>query len=409
MRVSNRIWSAAALALLLAGCGRNLTPVVVPPLSSVTLSVTADTVAIGSAAQFSATALDLSSNPVANVPFTWTSSNPAVFTVSANGMVTGQGEGVATLFVEAGGQSDAATILVLPAAAGWFVQTSNSSRQLNDVFFQANGRHGCAVGDVGEILVTYDAGETWTRPTSGTAFNLNAVWFVSDSTGWAVGANGTALRTVTGGRTWALIPTGSSDNLLDVYFADPVNGWIVGSNGVTLATSSGGSSWLKQYPTANALNGVFFSGTSDGWAVGNGGVILGSHNGGVTWFVVQPAVTAQALKGAWRRSESRAWAVGAGGAAPRTIATVDSTAWELRSAGGSNNLEDVVFVSDSRGWAVGDNGGGIVVTSTDGGVNWNPQTAPSGNSLRGVFFVDALRGWAVGDNGRILHTGSGGE
>ena len=409
MRVSIRLWSAVALAMVLAGCGGKGVRIVVPPLSAVILNVTADTVAVGGAVQFSASALDLSSNPVSNVPFVWTSSNTDVFTVNGSGNVTGQGEGVAILTVEAGGQRDSATVLVLPATAGWFAQTSNSSRQLNDVFFHANGRHGCAVGSTGEILVTYDAGETWERPTGVTAFNLNAVWFVSDSTGWAVGANGTALRTVTGGRTWTLIPTGSSDNLLDVYFANANTGWIVGSNGVVLTTMSGGSSWLKQNPTANTLNGVSFSGTSDGWAVGNSGVILGSHDGGFTWFVVQPSVTAQALNGVWRRSESRAYAVGSAGAAPRTIATVDSTAWELQNGGASNNLEDVIFVTDTRGWAVGDNGGGIVRVSDDGGATWNAQAAPAGTNLRGVYFVDGLRGWAVGDNGRILHTGSGGE
>ncbi|MEO5618285.1 MAG: YCF48-related protein [Candidatus Eisenbacteria bacterium] len=409
MRVSFRFLSAAVLALVLAGCSNDRVRIVVPPLSAVVLSVDADTVTVGGTAQFSATAFDLSSNPVSGVPFIWTSSNSDVFTVSASGRVTARGEGAANLFVEAGGQRDTASVLVLPALAGWFVQTSNSARQLNDVFFQSNGRHGCVVGNTGEILVTYDAGETWQRQSSGTVFNLNAVWFVSDSTGWAVGGNGTALRTVTGGRTWTLIPTGSSDNLMDVYFADPGTGWAVGSNGTVLTTTSGGSSWLKQNPTPNTLNGVSFAGTSNGWAVGNGGVILGSHDGGVTWFTVQPAVTALALNAVWRRSEVRAYAVGAAGAAPRTIATVDSTAWELRTAGAANNLNDVTFVSDSRGWAVGDNGGGIVRVSSDGGITWNPQTAPAGSNLRGVYFVDGLRGWAVGDNGRILHTGTGGD
>jgi len=409
MRSSFRFWSVAALVLLAAGCGGKGQRLVIPPLSAVVLNVTADTVAVGSATQFSATALDLSSNPVAGVPFLWTSSNTGVFSVNGNGVVSGQGEGVAQLFVEYGGVRDTADILVLPATGGWLVQTSHSSRQLNDVFFHGNGRHGCVVGNSGEVLLTFDAGETWERWNSGTVFNLNAVWFVSDSVGWAVGGNGTALQTTTGGRTWALVPTGSSDNLMDVYFANPDTGWAVGANGVVLTTTNGGGSWLKQNPTGSTLYGVRFAGTADGWAVGSGGAILGSHDAGITWFVVQPAVTAQTLNGLWRRSEERAYAVGVAGVAPRTIATVDSTAWELRSAGASNNLEDVIFVSDSRGWAVGDNGGGIVLTSTDGGAGWSAQSAPAGTPLRAVTFVDDLRGWAVGDNGRILHTGNGGQ
>jgi len=324
--------------------------------------------------------------------------------------VTGQSEGWAELYVEANSRRDTADVLVLPAASGWFVQTSNSAVQLNDVFIQSNGRHGCAVGDGGEVLLTFDAGENWAHWTSGTAFNLNAVWFVSDSVGWAVGGNGTALRTQTGGRTWNLVATGSSDNLMDVHFTDANHGYAVGSNGVTLTTSNAGTNWLKQNPTVGTLNGVSFSG-NDGWAVGNGGVILGSHNAGITWFTYQPALTATTLNAVWRRSEELSFAAGLSGLVPRTFfATIpDSTEWELRNAGASLNFEDVMFVSDSRGWAVGDQGGGIVRASTDGGTTWNPQSAPTGNALRAVYFVDPLRGWAVGSNGRILHTGTGGE
>ncbi len=409
MRSSTRLWSAAAAALMLAGCGKASPPVVVPPLSAVVLNVVSDTISVGVPKQYSAVALDLASHPVAGVPFIWTSSNPAIFTVAGNGTVTGHGEGAAQLFVEYGGVRDTASLLVLPAATGWFAQTSNSSRQLNDVFFFSNGRHGCVVGNSGEVLTTNDAGSTWDRWTSGTLFNLNAVWFVSDSIGWAVGGNGTALQTTTGGRTWSLVPTGSSDNLLDVYFSDALHGWICGSTGVVLSTVDGGGSWNKQYISGSNLNGISFAGLSDGWTVGNGGVIYGTHDGGVSWYFVQPAVTAQNLLGLTRKSEPVAIAVGNQGATPRTIAGADSTIWELRTAGAANDLLGVSFVSTTQGWAAGSNGSGVVLATTDGGANWTAQTAPAGSALRGIWFIDSLRGWAVGDNGRILHTASGGQ
>ena len=405
---SLKLWFLTAAVALLAGCGGGKS-VVLPPLSAVVVNLAADTIAVSSTAQFSATAYDLSSNPVSNVPFVWTSSDPSVFTVSGSGVVTGRGEGEAQLFVEAGGQRDTADILVLPAVNGWFLQTSNSSRQLNDVFFFPNARHGIVVGASGEVLSTRNAGDTWDRWISGTAFELNAVWFTSDSVGFAVGVNGTVLKSTTGGRTWTLVPSGSSDNLLDVYFASALNGWAVGSNGVVLRTIDGGANWAKQYITVSSLNGVSFDGAGNGWAVGNGGVIYGSHDGGVSWYSVQPAVTAQNLRAVTRRSEASAFAVGAQGVAPRTFAGPDSTVWQLQSAGAANDLDDVSMISALRGWAAGDNGSGIIVTTVDGGTNWTPQTAPAGNALHGVWFVDALRGWAVGDNGRILHTGNGGQ
>lgn len=408
MRVSCRLWCVVVAALVFAGCGRGGVKVVVPPLSAVTLNVVADTVQVNGSVQFAATALDLSSNPVA-VPFAWTTSDPSVFTVSSTGLVTGRGEGSGQLFVEAGGLRDTADILVLPATGGWYAQTSNSSRQLNDLFFFANARHGCVVGNAGEVLTTNDAGDTWDHWASGTAFNLNAVWFATDSLGWAVGTNGTILRTKTGGRTWTLVPSGASENLTDVYFTDSRHGWVVGANGVVLRTTDGDSTWSKQYVTPNALNGVSFAGLLDGWAVGNGGVIFGTHDGGANWYRILPALTAQSIRAVVRLGEPAAFAVGAQGVAPRTVAGPDSTIWELQTAGGSNSLEGVRFVSTSQGWATGTNAVGIVLTTTDAGLTWNPQTVPSGSALHAIWFVDALRGWVVGDYGRILHTGSGGQ
>ena len=65
MRSVFRPWSVAAAGLLLvAGCGKGGTKVVVPPLSAIVLNVVTDTLAVNAPKQYSATALDLSSQPV---------------------------------------------------------------------------------------------------------------------------------------------------------------------------------------------------------------------------------------------------------------------------------------------------------------------------------------------------------
>ena len=59
---------------------------------------------------------------------------------------------------------------------------------------------GFAVGSVGEILHSTDAGITWADQTSGTSANLNDVSFASDALrGIAVGDSGTILWTANGG------------------------------------------------------------------------------------------------------------------------------------------------------------------------------------------------------------------
>ena len=44
-----------------------------------------------------------------------------------------------------------------------------------------------AVGDVGTILKTSNGGASWSIRLSGTAANLNGVWFADDKRGYAVG------------------------------------------------------------------------------------------------------------------------------------------------------------------------------------------------------------------------------
>lgn len=396
-----------ALAAL-AGCGNAPTPPVGPPVGSVTITPTTDTLVVGSQRLFTATATDTSGAPLSNPGLTWTSSDPGVFTVNTSGNVTAVGDGSALLTVEAGGKSDSATVYVF-ALSGWNAQASNTVANLNGVFFQPDGRRGWAVGDGGVIIATSNAGDTWAAQTSNTSFNLNGVWFTSATEGWAVGVNGTVMHTLNSGSLWTrLTNVGAGETLFDVHFATRDTGWAVGSAGAILRTFDRGASWTKINPTAFALHDVSFAGTMDGWAVGDNGTILGTHDRGLSWYPLATSITSQQLMGVWRRSEAQAWAAGDAGVAPRTFVGPDSTAWLLANTGASNQLQAVNFPTTLTGYMVGFNGNGIVLRSDDGGVNWYGQIANSTQQLNDVYFVDVLRGWAVGQGGRIVHTSRGG-
>jgi photosystem II stability/assembly factor-like uncharacterized protein len=405
-----RLTPLLGLLVLLAGCGKAknpVAPILIPPLSSVTLSVPADTLVVDQTRQFTATAVDTAGAPYTG-SLNWTSSDAGVFTVTGAGLVSAAGEGAALLIVSGGGQADTARVLVYPVATGWVVQTSNASEDLYDVFFDGAGRLGWAVGDGGVVLSTTDAGATWTRRVP-TTFTLRGVWFTSAQEGWAVGESGTVLHTLNGGSTWTRITSTDQRDLMDVYFATRDTGWVVGTSGLIMATNDRGLTWRKTNPTGVTLNSVMFAGTKDGWAVGEGGIIVGTHDRGVSWFIVQPSITGQALKALWRRDAEMAVAVGALGVVARTSATPDSVAWALGNAGNSNQFEGVCFADGLTGFAVGLNGTGAVLHTSDGGETWASQVANSQFRLRSVFFVDVRRGWAVGDNGTIRHTASGGE
>jgi photosystem II stability/assembly factor-like uncharacterized protein len=379
-----------------------------PPLSKVVLTPPTDTMLVGDMHQFVASALDTNSVAVSGAAFDWTSSNPTVFTVSTAGLVTAVGEGVSSLIATAGGKADTSTIVV-KVQNGWYSQPSASTNNLNGVYFLPDGRSGWAVGDAGTILHTTTAGASWGAEASGTAFNLNGVWFTTAATGFAVGHGGTVMRTRNGGTSWTRLITGAAANLFGVCFADTSHGWAVGANGIILRTVDGGNNWSSLNPTAQQLNGVSFSDTTDGWAVGAGGVIVGTHDGGRSWYVVQPSVTSQTLRGVWRSSATSALALGAQGVNPFTTPTADSLQWNLGSVGAGNDMHGMHLVGPSIGYAVGTNGSGLVLKSYDGGMSWSPQVSNTAQTLNGVWFVDELRGWAVGAAGRVLHTSNGGN
>lgn len=407
-------WLLVSLVALapLAGCectsSLPVAPILLPPLSAVVVTPGNDTLQVGQTADFSAVAYDTLGQPVAGAGFEWSSGDAAILSVSPTGRATGVGEGLDTVFARAGGRTGMAIVFVY-RDTGWVTQASRTSRNLNGVFFRDDGRSGWAVGDAGAIVHTIDAGAIWSAQTSNTAVSLYGVFFAHPDTGWAVGGAGTVLRTNNGGTKWTRVNVSVGENLLDVFFANSDTGWVVGSSGAVLRTVNGGRNWEKRNLPGFTLQSVAFAGTRDGWAVGDVGEIFGTHDAGDSWFRVETGTTLS-LKAVWRRSASAAWAVGAQGETPRTIAPpADTTRWELRNAGASNQLEGVHFPDDLIGYAVGYNGVGAILRTDDAGVNWQAQISNSSRRLNDVFFVDALRGWAVGDGGVIVHTARGGQ
>src|SRR5437762_2791312 len=75
------------------------------PVASVTVSPSTASVQVGQTVQLTATSKDASGNPLSGRPVSWGSSNTAVATVSAGGLVTGVTAGAATITATSEGQS----------------------------------------------------------------------------------------------------------------------------------------------------------------------------------------------------------------------------------------------------------------------------------------------------------------
>ena len=168
-----------------------------------------------------------------------------------------------------------------------------------------------AVGQYGCIISTADGGTTWTRRTSGTKNNLNAVHYIA-GTWYAVGDNGTIL-TSADGTTWV----------------SRLSGWYSGID----------------------LYGVYALDATHAWAVGQYGFIFFSADAGVTW-AVQSAPTGMTLRSVYAFDDSNVWACGDDG----TLLYFNSQVWSIQNSGTGKNLEGISGIDDANVWTVGDDG-----------------------------------------------------
>ncbi|MBN2379273.1 Ig-like domain-containing protein [candidate division WOR-3 bacterium] len=76
------------------------------------ISPSTATISVNGTKQFTAKALDASSNEITGITFTWSSSNTAVATIDASGLATGIALGSVSIFAAAEGKVDTATLVV---------------------------------------------------------------------------------------------------------------------------------------------------------------------------------------------------------------------------------------------------------------------------------------------------------
>lgn len=143
----------------------------------------------------------------------------------------------------------------------------------------AAGQTLVAVGMRGMVVLSRDAGKSWSQSASPVQSDLLAVHFPEPQQGWAVGHDGVILHSEDGGKTWqkqfdgrmagsqfkkyyeelaglsdsartGLLGVVESDYgsgptlpFLDVWFEDAQHGFVVGSYGLIAGTVDGGKTW----------------------------------------------------------------------------------------------------------------------------------------------------------------------
>lgn len=140
------------------------------------------------------------------------------------------------------------------------------------------------------FLFTNSVFAQWSYLSSGTAKNLNEIFFPAADTGFVAGDSGTVLKTINGGLNWISLTTGLTANVNDLYFINTHEGWIVADEGNVCNTLDGGINWNCQQLDSAAdkkLSAVFAMNSNDVWVGGSNniseGLISKTTDGGTTW------------------------------------------------------------------------------------------------------------------------------
>jgi uncharacterized protein YmfQ (DUF2313 family) len=255
-----------------------------------------------------------------------------------------------------------------------------------------------AVGSYGAIQTSSD-GITWSKRTSPTVYNFNAVAYDTANGLWCAVGNHGLIQTSSDGITWtARIPGGSFTGNFNAVAHDQVGLWVaVGASG-EIQTSPDGITWThRAHGGASPVpvwNGVAYSSDRSVWVtVGGesgapyGGRINASTDAGVTWVDVDPGGTADDQFRAVSYANGGFMAVG-GDLQIQTSGT--GLDWRQRApnsdASSSLDLGDAVWVGDR--WVLRGTTGGEMHESWFG-LDWK-RHVPSMTTYSAMAYGDGI-------------------
>jgi hypothetical protein len=274
-------------------------------------------------------------------------------------------------------------------------------------------------------------GTAWTKMTSNTTNELDAIGGTSGSNIWAVGVNGTTVNY--NGTTWSVVGPSISFNLHGVTSSTVSPVWAVGDYGTLLSLS--GTTESLSSASGMPIFRIWASGPSDVYATTIGMVL---HYNGTSW---SPTIIAagDSLLGLWGLTSTNVHTLGVqadvgiynGTSWALSNVSADGTGWRAEWGSGATNTLCAVgsggkVISNSFGGVVnagtstltsvwGTTSTNVFTVATNGGIYrsvndcnvWTPMTSPTPDSLFGVFGSDSTKIWAVGQAGTVLFNSGG--
>lgn len=256
-----------------------------------------------------------------------------------------------------------------------------------------------AVGAYGHVLRIGD-GLSWTQSPSPVRFQLTAVHFIDDATGWAVGHDAAIIRSDDAGATWRLqhFAPELDQPLFDVLFTDADTGFAVGAYGLMLRTDDGGESWdevaYTEYPDSH-LNAIAQLADGTLVVVGERGAAFRSTDGGETWEQLEFPYEGSLFGALVTADGARIIVFGLRG---RVYTSDDQgDTWTRTETGTDLSLMGGTVTADGRVVLVGMNG--VALVSSDRGDAFVRFRHPDGDALAAVFELPGSGLVVAGESG----------
>ena len=258
------------------------------------------------------------------------------------------------------------------------------------------------------LLICCSAHAQWQVLFSTSTNDLEEIKFVDPQLGYAVGSMGTVLRTTDAGASWQSLTTPSGNKLNTVHFHDANHGFTGGEDGL-FETTDGGTTWTPiALDSTASINKIEFINAQVGFCGGQNGYIYKTIDGGTQWTMVlvnHPNTPNNFVSDFSFPSSDTGYAClsGYNWEYYRTIDGGDT--WQEIHMGtplGLTNFEGIHFTSNETGFMAGWYIGAFVATN-NGGTSWSEQTNDLYN-LWDVEFADENNGLAVGLGGIVIQT-----
>jgi len=340
--------------------GQVAVTVTLPPVQTVSVAPTIDTLGIGTTRQHVATIRDANGIVLTGRAIAWTSSNIAVVSVSSSGVTTGLAPGTATITATSEGRSGSASVLVLARLAGTVALSPTSNTLVAGSTQQLTVQ---ITDSLGNLLTGRPITYTSASPAVAT---VNATGLVT-----ALTPGSTRITATSEGK--------SGVATIDVI-AEPVA--VVQLTPSTVALLTGATQQLSAVARSNA--GVELTNRNTTWTTGAPSVARVSATGLVTAVAPGIAIILVSIDGVTATAEVRVAlptiaTIGLTPAAPslaqfenvQLVATPRDAAGNAltgRTVTWTSSDENVAFVSSS-GLVVGFKSGTARITATSEGVS----------------------------------------